>query len=431
MTRSYIVLASVCLAVLGGSPARAAELEEVADWGASGVPDYVDMFIYVPDALADAPPIVVISHFCGGNANLFFSIFQGSVVAAADEHGFIVIFPQATGQNCWDVGSTAALTRDGGGDTEAIVQMVSYALDTYDGDPTRVYAMGISSGAMMTQALLGLYPDVFKAGAALSGVPCGCWAEGYDANARWSSSCAEGNVDKTAEQWGDTVRAMYPSYTGHRPRVQLWHGASDPDISYTNFGEAIEEWTNVLSLDTAPDATDAQPNDFTRQRWQNDCGYDVLETWSQANGTHDVPIMGEAIISFLGLDVVGPDPEDARCEVDAGTGGTGSEDAGMEPEPDAGSTGGGGGLSGSGGAGGAGGDAMVPPSGGTGGSAGTSATMDAQIDDDADAGTEPPNGSSKDSGGCTATPHNTPPRTTATLLACTACAALWLRRRHR
>jgi poly(3-hydroxybutyrate) depolymerase len=64
-------------------------------------------------------------------------------------------------------------------DTQAIAQMVRYTIATYDADPTRVYVVGTSSGAMMTQALLGIYPDLFRAGAEFSGVPCGCWSVGY------------------------------------------------------------------------------------------------------------------------------------------------------------------------------------------------------------------------------------------------------------
>ncbi|WP_438011893.1 hypothetical protein [Sorangium sp. So ce321] len=61
------------------------------------------------------------------------------------------MLPEATGRNCWDVGTTKSLTHDGGGDTQAIVQMVKYTLAQYSGDPERVYVMGGSSGAMMTQ----------------------------------------------------------------------------------------------------------------------------------------------------------------------------------------------------------------------------------------------------------------------------------------
>ncbi len=52
---------------------------------------------------------------------------------AADQYGFIMIFPQ-TSNNCWDVGSTESLTHDGGGDTQAIAQMVKYTITTVLGE---------------------------------------------------------------------------------------------------------------------------------------------------------------------------------------------------------------------------------------------------------------------------------------------------------
>src|SRR3954454_22636796 len=105
---------------------------------------------------------------------------------------------------------------------------------------------------MMTNVLLGSYPDVFKAGAAFAGVPFGCFAGA----ATWNTECANGTVTKTAQQWGDLVRAAYPGYTGSRPRVQLWHGTEDATLNVHNFDEAIKQWTNVLGVSQTPTSTD-------------------------------------------------------------------------------------------------------------------------------------------------------------------------------
>lgn len=45
------------------------------------------------------------------------------------------------------------------------MSMVDYVKQRYPVDPARVFAVGESSGAMMTNVLLGLYPDVIAAGA--------------------------------------------------------------------------------------------------------------------------------------------------------------------------------------------------------------------------------------------------------------------------
>lgn len=326
------------LVMLSTKSARAATLQSVAQgtWqqAVTGLPSYVNMHVYVPDAVADTPPIVVAPHHCQGTGPGTYSEMS-SLVGIANDVGFILIFPEATGQNCWDAGSNRSLNHDGKGDTAAIVQMVRYALDAYGGDASRVYAVGASSGGIMTEALLGVYPDVFFAGVSLMGVPCGCWAEGYNDvigtgnGAQWST-CASGTVNKTGVEWGDLVRSYYPGFAGHRPRLQHWHGKNDTTIDYKNHAEDIEAWTNVLGLDTAPTGTDTPSSGVTRQYWDSDCGFTVYEAFAMDNVAHDVPFDGAAVAAYFGLSAAGdPDPEVAVCGAPpGGPGGTGGGDGG-------------------------------------------------------------------------------------------------------
>ena len=259
--RRALVLVSLSVGLLAAAPARAASMQKVnqSDWwsGVTGLPSYVNMYIYVPDKLATKPPIVVAPHHCRGTASSTYSEMS-SLVSIANTNGFIMIFPEATGENCWDAGSTRSLKHGGGGDTGAVVQMVKYTLAKYGGDANRVYSVGGSSGGIMTEALLGVYPDVFMAGVSLMGVPCGCWAQGYNDvtgngnTAQWSGSCAGGSVMKTGQQWGDLVRSYFPGYTGHRPRLQHWHGTADTTLNYKNMAEDVKEWTNLLGLSETP-----------------------------------------------------------------------------------------------------------------------------------------------------------------------------------
>jgi acetylxylan esterase len=117
------------------------------------------------------------------------------------------------------------LTHNGGGDSQTIVNMVKYAVEKYGGDANKVFTVGTSSGAMMTNVLVAAYPDVFKAGSVYSGVPAGCfYVSGATATQDppgWANSCANGQLTKTAQQWGDLVRSYYPTYNGTRPRMQM------------------------------------------------------------------------------------------------------------------------------------------------------------------------------------------------------------------
>ena len=318
----HAALTALAFAVIVTTPARAASLSPaISAYTTASVPSYITMFEYVPANPAPNPPILVAAHYCSGNASAMLGS-ASSVVSAADQHGFVMIFPQ-TSNNCWDVGSSQSLTHDGGGDTQAIAEMVKYSISNHGADASRVYVMGVSSGAMMTEALLAVYPDVFKAGVEFSGVPAGCWAASYNASNQWSGPCASGMVSKTPQQWGDLVRAMDPGYSGYRPRIQLWHGTADNTINYNNMTEAIKEWTNVLGLSTTATTTDTPMSGYTRDTWQNSCGFTVLQAWTQQNGGHTTPVDAAAVISFFGLDKTGPDPQVAACG-DAGQSGSSS-----------------------------------------------------------------------------------------------------------
>jgi endoglucanase len=301
-------LTSVCsllaawLSLFMALPAKAASLQLVPNWGASGVPTNFSMYVYVPDNVAPNPPVLVLLHYWGGGASGVFAEAQaGGIVSAADQYGFIMVVPQTT--DCWDYGSAQSLTHDGGGQTQGIAEMVKYAITNYQANANRVYVTGTSCGGMMTEALLGVYPDIFKAGAEFAGVPIG---------GAWTP------VAHTAQQWGDLARACYPGYSGHRPRVQLWHGTADGTVNYTNQLEAIMQWGNVLGCSTNPTYSNTVTiagitNQWTHQVWVDACSNVALDAWSEIGGGHgtDANLNAQYVIPFLGLDKVGPvDPED-------------------------------------------------------------------------------------------------------------------------
>ena len=294
-----------------------ASLQLVSNWGPF-VPSTGDgpisMYVYVPTNVVANPPILVELHYCGGTGPGVFG-WAGGLKAAADQYGFIIVAPSASDNSgnarCWNPSSTNALTRYGGGDTQAIVSMVNYAATNYNANTNRVYLVGVSSGAMMTEALLAVYPDVFTAGSEFSGIPAG--ADDWNGD----------QMSLTPQQWGNMVRAMYPGYSGYRPRIQLWHGTADTTVSYTNQPEAIKEWSNVLGLSTNANYTETVTisgitNQWTHQVWEDPCSDTILEAWTEINGPHmtDSPWNAQYVIPFLGLNQTGStDPVIMTCGV--------------------------------------------------------------------------------------------------------------------
>jgi poly(hydroxyalkanoate) depolymerase family esterase len=284
-------------------PAAAASLVEVTNFGAN--PGGMRMHVYAPDARPGSPAIVVAMHGCGGSGPGFYS---GSEFASlADRYGFIVIYPSATQQagfgNCFDVWSEASKRRGGGSDPVSIMSMITHVQRQYGADPQRVFATGSSSGGMMTNALLALYPDVFKAGAAFMGVPFNCFANAADFPPA-SSRCTGGSMNRTPQEWGDAVRQAYPGYTGPRPRVQVWHGTGDTLVPYSLLQETVEQWTNVFGLSQTPTSTDTPQANWNRRRYADTSGTVQVEAYSIQGAGHSLPMggMAQAAIQFFGLD---------------------------------------------------------------------------------------------------------------------------------
>ncbi len=289
--------------------ASAGQVQQITSFGAN--PTGIGMYLYTPSNVAAKPAVLVGVHACHGKGTDVCTQ-GGGWVAQADKYGFLLICPSAvSADGCWDVHSTADLTHNGGGDASGIIAMVNYVLQNKNGDSSRVYVAGHSSGGMMTNVLLGSYPDVFKAGAAFAGVAFGCFAVGSVDSLGWNASCATGNVTETGAQWGDMVRAASPAFTGVRPRIQLWHGTLDATVNFHNFGEEIKEWTNVLGVSATPTSTEnnsIQPT-WVRTRYTDGSGVVQVEAVQETGQPHNLVVDQAEAIRFFGLDgtAVGPD----------------------------------------------------------------------------------------------------------------------------
>ncbi|GIE78534.1 hypothetical protein Aph02nite_44840 [Actinoplanes philippinensis] len=295
-------LATAAFVVPALRPAYAASLVEVTDFGAN--PGGMRMHLYAPDNRPAHPAVVVAMHGCGGSGPGFYQ--QSEFARLADQRGFLVIYPSAQQEagfgKCFDTWSDAAKRRGGGSDPVSIVSMVTYAQQRYGADPARVYATGSSSGGMMTQHMLAVYPDVFKAGASFMGVPFTCFANAAD-YPPGNSRCTGGSMDRTPQQWGDAVRQAYPGYTGPRPRIQLWHGTNDTLVPYSLLQESIEQWTNVFGLAQTPTGTDTPQQGWNRSRYADASGAVQVEAYRIQGAGHTLPSTGMAAyaLAFFGL----------------------------------------------------------------------------------------------------------------------------------
>jgi len=289
-------LAASALLVATGVQAAQNQLQQVT--GNIGTnPTNVGMFVYKPSKLANPTPRIVAIHACHGKANDYFVGTQYATLA--DTYGYIVIYPNSpnTFDTCWDVNTNATLTHNGGGDSTGIASMVNYAIANYKVSASHVYVTGTSSGAMMTNVMSGSFPNLFQAASLYSGVAFGCFAGPGPADT-WNTQCATGMVIKTAQAWGDEVRAAYPGYTGSRPKMIVWHGTADNVLYYPNYGEEIKQWTNVFGVSQTPSTTSTNNPDsgYTKTTYgANLVGY------SAAGVGHTVPVHESIDLAWFGI----------------------------------------------------------------------------------------------------------------------------------
>jgi len=291
------MLFSGVVGLLAAAPlAFAASLQRVSDFGSN--PTRINMYIYVPDKLAASPAIIVAMHPCGGSGTSFFSSTR--LPSYADTNNFILIYPDTPNMSrCWDVQNAATLTHNGGGDAAGIISMVNYTRDKYSADPARIYIMGSSSGAMMTNALAGSYPDVFEAGAAYSGVAFACASgQGQATPMAPNQTCAQGQIRRTPKEWGDFVRNAYPGYTGRRPRMQIYHGLADTLVRPACAMQALQQWSDVLGLPWSRNATGTPSAAYTQMVYGD--GTKLEGFFGQGVG-HTAPVNEQLMLKFFGI----------------------------------------------------------------------------------------------------------------------------------
>ncbi|KAJ7636211.1 carbohydrate esterase family 1 and carbohydrate-binding module family 1 protein [Roridomyces roridus] len=294
----FTLLASLVLFLWSGIAAGlTSTLQQVTNFGSN--PANAGMWVYKPTTVTHNPAVIVAIHYCGGSAQAYFS---GSPYASlADTYGFIVIYPNSPPRSttCWDVSSPATLTHNGGGDSNSIANMATYAINTYGADLTRIFVTGTSSGAMMTNVLCSTYPEIWRAASVYSGVAAGCFVSSTGGVDAWNSSCADGQVSQTSAQWAAVVRAMYPGYSGPYPPIQEYHGTADTTLFYENFGEEIKEWAGIFGYNAAAPTQVLQNtplSGYTKSIYGPN-----LQGISAAGVGHTVPIQGNEDMKWFGI----------------------------------------------------------------------------------------------------------------------------------
>lgn len=248
-------------------------LTKVQSFGSN--PGGLAMYLYEPAGMPSAPaPVVVALHGCSQTAEDYVAAGWNGL---ADRLKFYVVYPQKTASlGCMGWSEPGNQVR-GGPEPSSIKQMVDHLGTLHPVDASRVYVTGLSAGGAMTAVMLATYPDVFAAGASFAGVPFGC-----------DVGCMVGPKARSAQGWGDLVRAAWPGYSGRRPRLAVWHGTADLLVPAVNLDVLVEQWTSVHGIDAVPEATSTVGAATRREHRSGD--ETRVESWMVDQLGHGTPV---------------------------------------------------------------------------------------------------------------------------------------------
>lgn len=250
-------------------------------------PGNLKMFTYIPEGLQGKSPLVVLLHGCAQAASDFDD--ETGWVAEADKKGFIILLPQQTEENndwrCFNWFNSDDIQR-GEGEAFSIIQMIEKVKRTREIDESRIYISGISAGGAMTDAMLALYPEYFKAGAVVAGIPYGCASNGINA---WTCMYAMNFPVLPLSLRLEKMRRASNYYKGVWPNVLVVHGTNDQFVNYQNALRMIEQWMNIHNI-SRKSASATSYNQYVEKSYTSSDGERKVKLISIEGMKHGYPI---------------------------------------------------------------------------------------------------------------------------------------------
>lgn len=242
------------------------------------VPPGLGRAVHAPPAQAAAAPLVLMLHGGTGTAEHAARVYGWSELA--DAEGFVVAYPDGTGRfQTWNgvhcCGYALREDVDDVGFLRALVDRIAAGLPI---DRRRVYATGMSNGAMMAYRLGGEAADVFAAIGPVAGSTAGQPAAGEAP--RWPAD----PVEPVSVVAFNGLEDRNVPYAGGHPTAGLTRARWDVPVR-----EGIRLWARAAGCHDDPVRTELAGGAVVREAFPGcDAGADVV-LYTVVDGRHAWP----------------------------------------------------------------------------------------------------------------------------------------------
>ena len=212
--------------------------------------------------------LVILLHGCAQNGELLAQ--QSGFVALAKQHKFILLIPQQSKKNnvksCFNWFSALDTTKDKG-ESLSLFNMIA----TLKNQTTthHIYIAGVSAGGAMASAMLVNYPELFKSGAVIAGLPYPC-AD----NLAKAISCMRNGPLQTAPTLTDYIKKQQPQPVNW-PTLTVWTGNKDKVVNTINSSVLAQQWAGLFAQNITSKVINK--DDYQITQWQVDNSKVVVE----------------------------------------------------------------------------------------------------------------------------------------------------------
>lgn len=229
--------------------------------------------VYVPASADRGKPVAIVFVFHGGTGNADSAIHMTGFNAVADQNGFVVVYPNGTGPLktntllTWNGGDCCGYAQQNDVDDVGFVRAIAADLQTHlNVDSRRIYAAGMSNGAIMSHRLACQAADLFA-------------AIGPDSGTLNFSPCQPSRPVSVIEFHG--TADQYIPYDGGYGSKSL------VKASFASVPTTISFWTGADGCGSQPNADSFA--DIQHQTWTGCGGGSSVELYTIVNGGHAWP----------------------------------------------------------------------------------------------------------------------------------------------